>query len=139
MSDDVDDDDGDFGKKKTGKSAKKTGKATPAKAAASAPNPVTPASLPAPGAGAVQVTKEKEEAVMAVFDGATACCDRWTADIGCLARDPVNLFGGALAAAGMTMKDIKVELKGRGAVIGGTRVELLQRIRELLHGTYSFK
>ena len=31
MSDDVDDDDGDFGKKKTGKLAKKTGKATPAK------------------------------------------------------------------------------------------------------------
>lgn len=37
------------------------------------------------------------------------------------------------------MKDLKIELKGRGAIVGGTRTEVLQRLRELLTGTYSFK
>ena len=40
------------------------------------------------------------------------------------------------APAGLTNKQIKVELKERHAVVGGTRTELLERAKQLMMGTY---
>ncbi len=44
-----------------------------------------------------------------------------------------------LYVTGLTLKQIKVELKERHAVVGGTRPELLERIRQLMLGTYVFQ
>ncbi len=38
--------------------------------------------------------------------------------------------------AGLTNKQLKIELKERHAVVGGTRAELLERVRQLTLGTY---
>jgi hypothetical protein len=111
---DMSDDDSDHGKAKARK--QKVAKSV--------------AATPLPPSTQQPVSKEKEAEVMAVFEGdfLTGCCVACT-----LTRVSV------CCPPGMMMKDLKTELKGRGAVVGGTRPELLQRLRELLLGTYSFK
>ena len=72
---------------------------------------------------------------MGVFFVPTSPCSlRFT---GLTLAVPASLLLPVLAA--MTLKNIKVELKERYAVVGGTRPELLERVKQMMQGTYVFQ
>jgi hypothetical protein len=92
-------------------------------------------------------TPEQFEAAMKVYEGAMA-----PSAVPCrvvLDEPPCSLRATRAAVVtsaclpaplpGLTLKVIRAELKDRYAVVGGTRPELLDRVRQMLQGTYKFQ